>query len=148
MSELSGGKAEQLTEDYARQPCGKYHKIILDVLNYNLSQFSKEVAVVDCVIDQDNTFLVQGGVIPIIVDFAGVYLARMHSKSEFITKLATLEEKYLKPVILGEDRKIVVRALINSIIGRKILVDVIVENEKRELKGTAQLLFIERKEPA
>ena len=145
MAQFFNEKAKRLAEDYDGQPCGKRHDIKLDFLSYNLSQFSMEVSLRDCVIDSDGTRLVQGGVIPIIVDFAGVYLARMHSQSQFIPKLGRLEEHYKKPIILGQDQKIVVRALIRSIIGRKILVDVLVENEKREIKGLATLLFIEHK---
>lgn len=146
MAELCDEKAKKLAEDYDGQPCGKRHKIKLEKLTYNLSQFSMEITLGDCVIDHDGTRMVQGGVIPIIVDFAGVYLARMHSSSQYITKLRRLEEDYLKPIILGQDQIIVVRALIDKIIGRKIFVNVLVENEKEELKGTARLLFIERKE--
>lgn len=148
MAQFFNEKAKRLAEDYDGQPCGKTHRIRLDELTYNSSQFSMEVALRDCVIDADGTRMVQGGVIPILVDFAGVYLARMHSKSEFITKLGSLEEKYLKPIILGQDEKIIARAVIQSISGRKILVDVLVENEKREIKGRACLLFIERKDPS
>ena len=146
MAELCDEKAKKLAADYDRQPCGKRHNIKLDKLAYNLAQFSMEVILGDCVIDYDGTCLMQGGVIPIIVDFAGVYLARMHSSSRYITKLGRLEEDYIKPIILGQDQTVVVRALIDKIIGRKIFVNVLVENEKRELKSTARLLFIERKE--
>lgn len=146
MARFFNEKAKRLADNYEGQPCGKFHNIRLDELTYNLSQFSMEVRLRDCVIDCDGTRMVQGGAISIIVDFAGVYLARMHSRSRFITKLGRLEEYYLKPVILGRDERIVVRALIHSISGRKILVDVLIENEKRELKGTARLLFLERKE--
>ena len=146
MAELGDEKAKKLAEDYDGQPCGKSHNIKLDKLSYEAAQFSMEVRLRDCVIDYDGTCLMQGGVIPIIVDFAGVYLARMHSSSQYITKLARLEEDYLQPIILGQNQTVVVRALIDKIIGKKIFVNVLVENEKRELKGTARLLFIERKE--
>ena len=148
MAKLSDEKAKKLAEDYDGQPCGKHHKIKLEELTYNLAQFSMEVAMRDCVIDHDGTCMIQGGVIPIIVDFAGVYLARMHSNSQYITKLGRLEEDYIKPVILGQDQMIVVRALIDTIIGRKIFVNVLVENEKREFKGKARLLFIDHEKPA
>lgn len=146
MAQFFNEKAKRLSDDYEGQPCGKFHDIKLDELTYNSSQFSMEVRLRDCVIDADGTRMVQGGVIPILVDFAGVYLARMHSESKFITKLGRLEEQYLKPVILGQDEKIVARAVIQLISGRKILVDVLIENEKREVKGRASLLFIERKD--
>lgn len=145
MARFFSEKARKLTEDYEGQPCGKFHNIRLDELTPNLAQFSMEVRLRDCVVDFDGTRMVQGGVIPIIVDFAGVYLARMHSESQFITKLGRLEEYYMKPIILGQDQRIVVRALIRSISGRKILVDVLIENEKREIKGLANLLFIEHR---
>ena len=148
MADLCDEKAKRLAEDYDRQPCGKRHNIKLVKLTYNIAQFSMEVALRDCVIDYDGTRMVQGGVIPIIADFAGVYLARMYSKSQFITKLGRLEEYYLKPIILGQDQVIVVRALISSITGRKISVNILIENEKRELKGTAKLLFFENEKSA
>lgn len=147
MAQFFNEKAKMLADDYEGQPCGKFHDIRLDELTYNSSQFSMEVRLRDCVIDTDGTRMVQGGVLPILVDFAGVYLARMHSKSQFITKLASLDESYLKPVILGQDERIVARAVIRSINGRNIFVDVLVENEKREIKGRASLHFIERKVP-
>lgn len=146
MAQFFNEKAKMLAEDYERQPCGKFHDIKLEELTPNLAQFSMEVRLRDCVIDADGTRIVQGGVIAIIADFAGVYLARMRSESKFITKLFRLEEDYLKPVILGKDHKIIVRAVISQIADRKILVDVIVQNEKKENKGAARLLFIERKE--
>jgi acyl-coenzyme A thioesterase PaaI-like protein len=146
MAEFGSEKAKKLAMDYDRQPCGKRHSIKLEKLSYDTARFSMEVRLADCVIDRDGTCMVQGGVIPIVVDFAGVYLARMRARSECITPLARLEEEYRGKFILGKDLRIVAHALIAAIEGRKISVDVMVENERGEFKGKAHLLFIERKE--
>lgn len=146
MAGLCDRKAERLASDFDRQPCGKKYNVKLEKLSREASQFSMIVTLGDCVIDRDGTCMVQGGVLPVLVDFAGVYLARMNAHSEYITPLARLEEEYRGKIILGKDNKIVARASIAEIDGRKIFVDVVVENEKGEFKGKARLLFIERKE--
>lgn len=147
MAQFFNEKSRKLIEDYDQQPCGKSHRIKLDELTYNIAKFSMEVSLRDCVVDHDGVRMMQGGVVALIADFAGVYLARMHSESQFITKLGMLELRCSKPIILGIDKKIIVRALINTTIGRKIFVDVLAENENRELKAVGKLLFIEKKEP-
>ncbi len=143
MTETLEQRVERLKKDYDRQPCGKKHAISLDGLSEQSSEFSKEITLGDCVIDFENsqTCVIQGGVIPIIVDFAGVYLARMHSDNPGITPLANLNEFYFKPFILEADRRIVARALISEINDSRIIVTVLVENEKGESKGQARLSF-------
>jgi len=145
VAELCDERAKKLAVDYDRQPCGRRHGIKLEKLSYNIAQFSMDVIFDDCVIDLDETCMVQGGVIPILVDFAGVYLARMNTQSEYITPLARLEEDYRDKIIFGKDRRIIARASIHSIEGRKIRVNVAIENEKGESKGKASLLFVERR---
>ncbi len=147
MDAIMRDRAEQLKSDYAGQPCGETHGIILDHLSDISAQFSKDVTLRDCVVDRDpaRTRVVQGGVIAIVVDFAGVYLARMHSDSMRITPLANLQESYFKPFILGKDLKIVARAQLAAETNEKrIMVDVVIENEDGDYKGRARLIFARR----
>lgn len=143
MTETLEQRIARLKKDYDRQHCGKKHAVSLDELSLESSRFSKEVSLGDCVIDFSNSNLcvIQGGVIPIVVDFAGVYLARMHSDNDGITPLANLNEFYFRPFILGLDKRIVARALISEINDSRIIVTVLVENEKGESKGEAKLSF-------
>lgn len=146
MTKTLKNRIERLKEDYDRQPCGKKHAISLDELSTESSRFSKEVTLGDCVIDFANSKLcvVQGGVIPIVVDFAGVYIARMHSDNlgnHGITPLFGLKEVYFKPFVMGVDKRIVARAMISEVTDFRIFVIVFVENEKGDTKGQAKLSF-------
>jgi len=144
MTRLMQEKAEKLKADFDCQPCGKVHGIVLDRLTDTISEFSMPVSLRDCVIDIDKTCVVQGGVIAILADFAGVYLARLYSESDAITPLVNLDEHYFRPVILGKDEKIVARAFISEITDNRIHVKVLVENEKGDSKGQACLTFAKR----
>ncbi len=146
MTETLARRITRLKEDYDLQPCGKKHAVSLDELSAKSSRFSKEVTLGDCVIDFENSKLsvVQGGVIPIVADFAGVYLARMYADNlgnHGITPLAGLKEAYFKPFILGVDKRIVARAMISEVNNFRIFVIVFVENEKGDTKGQAKLSF-------
>jgi len=143
MTETLKNRIERLKEDYDRQPCGKKHAISLDELSAESSRFSKEVTLGDCVIDFENSNLtvIQGGVVPIVADFAGVYLARMHSDNPGITPLVDLTEAYRQPFILGVDKRIVAEAVISEISDSRLIVTVSVENEKGDAKGWAKLSF-------
>ena len=128
MTETVQDRIDRLKNDFDRQPCGKKHAISLDELSEKSSVFSKEVSLGDCVIDFENSgaSVIQGGVIPIVADFAGVYLARMHSDSPGITPLVRLDESYFRPFILDADKKIVVIAMISEINDFRIIVTVFV----------------------
>lgn len=143
MVETAAQRITRLKNDYDRQPCGKKHAISLDELSEKSSRFSKEVTLGDCVIDFENSgaCVIQGGVIPIVADFAGVYLARVHSDNPGITPLANLDETYFRPFILGVDKRLIARAMISEINNSRIIVTVFVENEMGESKGQAKLSF-------
>ncbi|MBU6142308.1 hypothetical protein KGO95_04360 [Patescibacteria group bacterium] len=146
-TERKPDRAALLQRDYLRQPCGQKHRVMIDSLSKTEAVFSKMVTLDDCVIDSDDqrTAVIQGGVIPILVDFAGVYLARMNSDAPGIRPLARLEEKYSKPFVFGKDERMVARAmLVPEQSYYRIVIDVIIENEKGDRKGEARLEFARR----
>ncbi len=143
MNEEVLDRIDRLKKDYSLQPCGRKHAVSVDELSESSAVFSKAVESGDCVIDFDGSqkMAVQGGVIPIVADFAGVYLARMHSSGRGITPLTHLDERYFRPFIFGVDQRIVVKASVLEITVGRYVISVTVENEKGELKGRGQLRF-------
>lgn len=138
-------RVEFLKKDFDRQPCGKASFMNLDELSQGSAMTSMEVMLRHCVVDDDKRCVVQGGVVATLVDFAGVYLARMHSENpQLITPLTKLEEDYYKPFVLGEDAKAIAEARLLGVDEKRIYITVSVRNEKGHLKGAARLSFAER----
>jgi acyl-coenzyme A thioesterase PaaI-like protein len=137
-----------LKEDFDRQPCAQAHSMELDVSNDGCFIWvAMKIARRHCVIDSDGRFVVQGGIIATVVDFAGVYGARLLSETPHqITPLKKLDEWYTRPFVFGEDREIVARAVLvfPKIDTNGIFIPVVVDNESGDCKGRAELLFAKR----
>ncbi|GEM_PF-2515282 len=139
-------RVEFLKKDFDRQPCGKANFMVLDELSPAQAKFSMGVMLRHCVVDGDGTAVVQGGVVATLVDFAGVYLARLISDSpENITPLLKLDEVYYKPIVFGKDKRLVAKAFNPRVKDNRIDIFVTVEGEdeggRSWTKGQATLTF-------
>ena len=133
-----------MANDFLKQPVNKICPMVLEDLSDKFAEVSMMVLSDFCVTDGDGKQMVQGGIVAVLVDFAGVYLARMQTDSKLITPLSELQETYLQPVLLGKDVRLFAEATLAAVVGSRIIVDVRVENQDKELKGVARLTFINR----
>ena len=137
-------RAQFLANDFLKQPVNKICPMVLEDLSDKSAEVSMMVLSDFCVTDGDGKQMAQGGIVAVLVDFAGVYLARMQTDSKLITPLSELQETYLQPVLLGKDVRLFAEATLAAVVGSRIIVDVRVENQDKELKGMARLTFINR----
>ena len=145
--ETPADRAQRLWKDFFRQPCNQHHKLMLELLSESEARCSKAVELHDCMIDADpeETKVIQGGVVLILADCAGVYLARMHDAGPRITPLADLIKGFRAPFLVGRDERMVAYASLSSEKKKnRILVDVVVRNEKGDFRGQGRLEYAHR----
>lgn len=90
--------------------------------------------------------IVQGGVIAVLADYAGVYLAMM--QCEGFTPLSSLSIEYLRPAVLTKDKEVVAYAKLLHAGKTKIVIEVDVLNENNILKAVGRCVFARPPKPS
>jgi len=134
---ISGRKAG-LMKRFQEEPCAKLNRITLDSLGLQCAEASMPVHQEVCTAGG----IVQGGVLAVLADYAGVYVAMMND--EGFTPLSSLHLEYFRPTVLARDKKAIARAIVIHKAETRIVVEVKVENENRQLKAGGTLIFARR----